>query len=524
MDIFNKLENEDKILIEDYIRRFAGDENVTVSRKPASLNWLLRFWDENKDQYLYKMMDNSFILEKNVKYEKSISDIIDEMRNNFTISNFRTKFCRHFNWTGDILTLVDYDILAKNSYDYGRFCFSYLEEKPLMINTGCKPVRMIGKVCEMCGIEGFEEFRLEHSRILNQKMLKGTLCLSIHPLDYITMSDNDYDWSSCMNWVNHGEFRMGTVEMMNSKCVVVAYLKGDKPFRFYNHYWNNKKWRNLFIVTPEIITGIKGYPYQSATFDKIVINWIKELAEKNLNWTYGDNIIAYSPEEEYVTIQDDNYNKFCFTTGIMYNDFGNSNNTHCVVNSNLGLGESFDIHYSGPTECMYCGEELSDNEDSGELEDTGCVICSSCATYHYCDCCGDRIDSYDSMYELDGELYCESCYYDHRCEDPITGEEHYDGNCYEVYLTAEKPVTIDHPMIRVYDTNELVPEYFKKIRTTYIDTGYWFSSKHCYYVRIDEGTEEGIGLFDVDDATLEEMKEDAFVEYSQAEKTDSCIF
>ena len=67
MDIFNKLENEDKILIEDYIRRFAGDENVTVSRKPASLNWLLRFWDENKDQYLYKMMDNSFILEKNVK-------------------------------------------------------------------------------------------------------------------------------------------------------------------------------------------------------------------------------------------------------------------------------------------------------------------------------------------------------------------------------------------------------------------------------------------------------------------------
>ena len=44
------------------------------------------------------------------------------------------------------------------------------------------------------------------------------------------MSDNDYGWDSCMGWMNEGEYRLGTVEMMNSPCIVVAYIDGEEAW------------------------------------------------------------------------------------------------------------------------------------------------------------------------------------------------------------------------------------------------------------------------------------------------------
>ena len=38
------------------------------------------------------------------------------------------------------------------------------------------------------------------------------------------MSDNNSGWESCMSWRNNGCYRRGTVEMMNSPYVIVAYL------------------------------------------------------------------------------------------------------------------------------------------------------------------------------------------------------------------------------------------------------------------------------------------------------------
>ena len=91
----------------------------------------------------------------------------------------------------------------------------------------------------------FEQMRIKHSQILNKKRLKGTLCLSIHPLDYITISDNNCDWDSCMTWTGDdcpGEYRLGTLEMMNSPSVVVAYLDSKEPYHPLDdgRAWSNK--------------------------------------------------------------------------------------------------------------------------------------------------------------------------------------------------------------------------------------------------------------------------------------------
>ena len=77
---------------------------------------------------------------------------------------------------------------------------------------------------EYFAADEWEEIRLAHSQIFNTNKMTGTLCLSIHPLDYATASDNDNGWSSCMSWRDDGCYRMGTVEMMNSPMVICAYF------------------------------------------------------------------------------------------------------------------------------------------------------------------------------------------------------------------------------------------------------------------------------------------------------------
>ena len=70
-----------------------------------------------------------------------------------------------------------------------------------------------------------EDFRIYISQLLNTRAFTGNLCISIHPLDYITMSDNSYGWTSCMSWLKKGNYAGGTVEMMNSDNAYILKVK-----------------------------------------------------------------------------------------------------------------------------------------------------------------------------------------------------------------------------------------------------------------------------------------------------------
>ena len=93
-----------------------------------------------------------------------------------------------------------------------------------------------------------------------------------------------------------------------------------------------------------------------------------------------------------------------FRTNFMYNDIYNWRS--CIFAKDF-----FEKHldhyicdFSGPSECMTCGEEL------GEGEDTSWVICASCNGAVQCDCCGSYIYDEDECYTNDlGEHFCESC-------------------------------------------------------------------------------------------------------------------
>jgi uncharacterized protein YozE (UPF0346 family) len=237
------LREEDKQLISYYIENYACNPGSnTVHDRTYDMDIILKPWFNAKSEYLFKIFNNQLILEREVEYNEPISQMKNAILKSLSsgkMSHFYNHLCRfvdtNFHFTSEeasaLWSLVDCDALANNKVNrYGTHVVWFNnKEDSIKIQEGAKVMKLLAKIAKSINAEeSFEEFRLEHSRILNTKDLKGTLCLSIHPLDYMTMSDNASNWSSCMSWREDGCYRAGTIEMMNSPCVVVAYLKSAK--------------------------------------------------------------------------------------------------------------------------------------------------------------------------------------------------------------------------------------------------------------------------------------------------------
>lgn len=407
-----ELEMIDNYRLED--KEVAAARAYNSDRGFAPIEDILKEWNTSK-QDLYALLGNNFILSKHITVKKDKEIIKDEVWK-FVQSNVFKHRLRNFAYSANIdfhspydwenfLSIIDWLFSVNSLIDNkleGRAenspCKIIFKESGhnLQISNGTKPLRVLKKIAEECHIEGFEEFRLQHSRILNTKELSGELCLSIHPLDYMTMSDNNCDWTSCMSWYEHiGAYRAGTVEMMNSPVVVVAYLKSAVDMKMSNdNTWSNKKWRELFIVNKDCILGIKGYPYNSDTLEEVAIDWIRELAKENLNWKYEDPI-------EF----NENKYKIDFCTNIMYNDVYS---THPLLLRSKELEEDFSLNYSGNKLCMYSGK-LYDIDNSNE-ESGSFIVCETYSPYVICNECGTKV-LYNETETIDGEYcVCQYCY------------------------------------------------------------------------------------------------------------------
>lgn len=277
-----------------------------------------------------------------------------------------------------------------------------------------------------------EESRILQSQLLNIKTVKGNLCLSIHPLDYVTMSDNSLGWGTCMSWKNRECYRMGTLEMLASPYVVVAYLESETPF--YDEYseitWNNKKWRELFIVDKDIICGTSSYPYRHEELEEICLLKLKELAETNLNWSFKNDICKTSSANIYPESKDPfyHYGYISLWTNFMYNDLENGKSALYILSTTVEEklsqnNERIIINYGNGAYCLSCGTYIcAETEDEINLYGDG-GECHVCRNFEICDDCGAPMHSEDA-YSVDGGAgrVCGRCLdenysYCNHCED-----------------------------------------------------------------------------------------------------------
>lgn len=442
IDLIEKLSDLDKKRIENYINQFGVNNKYFIGLE----NWLQNWSHSN--QRLYKLLGNQFIKKFDYEFEKNNQVFILEITTLLKTSNFISNYCNFYwkirqhvpaNVAVGFDSVINIENLIKNEVEIP---IKYKKEncrQTLQIQAGTKPIRALQKIINYFkddyDFEGFEDFKLKHSMILNDKKIKGKLCISIHPLDYLTMSDNNSNWTSCMSWKENGCYHIGTVEMMNSNNVLCCYLENQTPFYFNSskedeYTWNNKKWRQLVYITKDIIMNGKPYPYNNIDASKRLIEIVKNLAKENLNWNY-----TYGPERYYDMIyinsrysMDNNrdwikYNNtikhnIIWDTKGMYNDMLNVNDIEywCYRNK---VKRNKIISVSGKAPCLCCGktvlEENYDYEDdyNERYRNTGKLICDECSKNFFCDFCNE-VNTKRKYYNLkvSNQNYrlCECCF------------------------------------------------------------------------------------------------------------------
>lgn len=485
MELFEKLPPEEVALINGYINHYGGGDESDSYMPPEKMSYWLRFWSENKAP-LYQMFGEKFILRKEISFEKDIDTMEEELDEAIrygdgVASGFRNGYAQFVqNLPVDYelkyamkQLACDLTVLARNTYEGDPMTIPgtvTVDGHPLQINHGAKTVKMLGKVCKAIGynyivykcphcgqyeilnnsecpycgqketpmekVDGYENFRRLHSLVLNQKKLKGDLCLSIHPLDFITMSDNECGWQSCMQWMEEqGDYRLGTIEMMNSAYCVVAYIESREPMTLWSMdaKWNSKRWRQLLMITPEMLLGNKQYPYFSDDLQGAAMKWLRELANAG-DYRCAESGKRYGPyEDEALQIQNKRHNRvgtreiyvnFWFT--YMYCDIYDYRMAFIARGC---PSNSIEYNLSGPAVCTNCGEVIyKDYNSEVEAYWTTCRGCNDmwqcckCGEWHHgdayyaedsddpycwycfeheterCEVCGDRVSSTESIY------------------------------------------------------------------------------------------------------------------------------
>lgn len=430
INLYDKLSKEDKDNLQYYINKFGISEKYFIGLD----NWLENWSHAN--QKLYRLLGDQFIKEIDYEFEKSKKEIEREIYDKLYKSKFYKIYQDFLNnkianlninheTNKGFYCLLDNDNFIYDKIHYG---FKYKREnnkKTLQIQEGMKPIKAIQKVINYFNDifdfsnAYFEEFRLTHSLIFNTKKIKGKLCFSIHPLDYLTMSDNNSGWSSCMSWTENGCYHVGTIEMMNSNNVLCCYLKSNNDDFIFGAYnkWNNKKWRVLAYVTKDIIMSGKSYPYKKEELSKAVIYEIKKMAKENLNWNY-----SYGPElyqdmkyinstytveraKKFIKYKDVKKHNIIWDTNGMYNDMLNDHyrtEYWCYRNK---VSQTKVISVSGKANCLCCNDNIINiNEDTFDdynerYSNCGSSVCTKCYKKLTCYKCGNFCTN-DNIYRI----------------------------------------------------------------------------------------------------------------------------
>lgn len=292
----------------------------------------------------------------------------------------------------------------------------------------------------------------EASRIIQEDKIEGKLCFSVHPLDFLSLSENRYNWTSCH--ALDGEYRAGNLSYMQDNCTFICYLKGDNNVELPNFgdvKWNSKKWRTLLHLSKDskLIAAGRSYPFASKEGMDMVQHILKEKFSKSL-WTpwvstvllsnihigdldfplANDYMLIGQALQKKSTVIEDAQNS-CHYNDLLYSSvykpvYMSVYQTHpfneetgwmltACHNTHLEVGHS--------CTCLRCGETIISNG-------AGTMMCTNCElhygtevndTFTYCDCCGRRM-LVDDSYVVDDEEIC-----------PICIEEHYAQceNCYE---------------------------------------------------------------------------------------------
>lgn len=143
------------------------------------------------------------------------------------------------------------------------------------------------------------------SMAIQNDKITGILCLSVHPLDYLSLSENVHNWRSCH--ALDGEYRAGNLNYMADNCTIICYLKSthkaELPHFPPDVKWNSKKWRMLLFFDDCYTTMMAGrqYPF----FENSLLLPIKQAVEETFNTKFSGWFDTYHTFDKLTSFIDE---------------------------------------------------------------------------------------------------------------------------------------------------------------------------------------------------------------------------
>lgn len=434
-------------------------------------------WKENKAAFI-NAWDGKFIYE----FPNIVNFSLDEQSKTKEISNFIDKLCScgfrdlaQFVWDckeGFFDNIVTNDIIIKN----------FLGEIVLNIPKGAKLTKSFKFFLSDEG--QLREVQDWASQVIQKNKISGKICLSIHPLDFLSSSENLYNWRSCH--ALDGEYRAGNISYMVDSSTVICYLKSEEPAILpdfpKNIAWNNKKWRMLlhFSLDKSMLFAGRQYPFSSQEILKFLSDVLLTSGKLGewTNWTNYKIRNLNTQENELGELQFPDplipVGRTLKRLGLLVKDEKGSYHYNDVLHSScydpqycyrkskehwkwgdLPTGASLNTTkfvIGGVAKCVHCGEEKIGCRDG--------FLCQACDQNYsqndwvHCSDCGVRIHPDDVYYLANGDLVCPSCVQSDRyalC-----------AHCHEYYPIAELSVDMDNGL------------YYCRYHSNLGRTGGWF--------------------------------------------------
>ena len=273
----------------------------------------------------------------------------------------------------------------------------------LKFRAGDKISKCIGKILDLYDITPAEKdsVLIKFSMLIQSVKVKGSAVLSIDPVDYITMSENNSNWESCHSM--SGCFRTGPFAYLQDSSTTISYVKpkDDCVFTYGDGKtltYSNKNWRQIVLFSKELkyATQLRQYPYTSQANQSTVASIVMDVlnAKSGLNYQIQP-IDVYDMPRYFSTLHE------CTGDGegLCYNDLINEAFKTAYWISEIGVE---------PTE-----EVLKEYCHAGETALTGHYVSCICG-------CGDELYDSESLYrrfshrnndDYDNDYYDDEDYY-----------------------------------------------------------------------------------------------------------------
>ena len=195
-------------MYEDIKEQFKAVIRYSQGIEEPKIDYIFREWEENKKRFLYLFggpiyewpVPVEFSLDDNQKRQRAMefADIVADSFNNSDLAGFIDD---------NIDTFFENKVSNDNYHGIPKGmkllkAFKYFEDNK-------------------CSLRNIQDMA---SQIIQEDKIRGTICFSVHPLDFLSSSENTYNWRSCHSL--DGEFRAGNLSYIVDDSTFMVYLKG----------------------------------------------------------------------------------------------------------------------------------------------------------------------------------------------------------------------------------------------------------------------------------------------------------